>query len=432
MRKLFNRAFGNVVSDNSWYLCVEVFWASINASGLSFAGAYAIRLGASNSGISLLSSLPALTAAVIMLPAGHFLQSRARPSNWILRSLLLARAGILLYVIVPWLHPAGLSQGSLFVAFFALLTLPNHFFNLGFLPFLAQALPEPHRADTFAARNVLIGAVQSLSVFLFGFWLSWAPFPANYQVLFFFGFVASMISLYFLRRVNVGEEPGAKAASAAEPGWRLAIRQWFDFFRASWKVRAYTQFNLNTFVYAMGMWAAGPLLLLYFVRTLGATERWLGMLGSITNFSAIFGYLFWQRVIRRVGEAKTLRWTIVAMGLYPALVGYIPSLTAILFVAGLNGLITAGVNLTHLNAFLKTIPEGERHNYTALHMALMNMGAFICPLVGILLADRLGFATVLIGCGVLAILGGASFWIWPVGETRQSEWDAHRQVEGLN
>jgi len=430
MRNLFNRAFGNL-SDNSWYLCVEVFWASIYGSGLAFAGAYAIRLGASNSAVSLLSSVPALMAALLLLPFGHFQQSRARPSRWILTSLLVARAGTLLYVLVPWLHIGGLPAGTLFVVFFSLLTLPNNFFNLGFVPFLAQALPEPHRADTFAARNVLTGAGVSLCTYLFGLWLVRAAFPANYQAMFFVGFLASMLSLWFLWKVKVSEAPRG-APSKTAPGWRPFFKEWLAFFKASWKVRPFTQITFNTFLYGMGMWAAGPLLLLYYVRTLGASDSWLGLLASVTNLSAIFGYLFWQRVIRRWGEGKTLRRTIVAMGLYPLLAGAIPSLTAILFVAAINGIVTAGVNLTHLNTFLKAIPEGERHNYTALHQTLMNVGAFICPTIGILLANQFGFATVLIGCGLLAILGAVSFWIWPVGQVTQTGLASGLPADSLN
>ncbi len=416
MRNLANHAFGNL-SDNSWYLVVEVFWASIYASGLSFGGAYAIRLGASNSQVALLSSIPALAAAFLLLPFGHFQQSRARPSRWVLMSLLLARVGTLLYVLVPWIHLGGLTVGALFVVFFLLLTVPNNFFNLGFVPFLAQALPERQRADTFAARNVLAGAVVSVCTYLLGLWLVSAAFPGNYQAMFFFGLLTGILSCWYLWKVKVSEAPPGAAETV--PDWRTFFKEWLTFFKASWKVRPFVQITINTFLYAMGMWAAGPLLLLYFVRTLGATDAWIGLLASVTNLSAIFGYLFWQRVIRRVGEGKTLRWTIIAMGLYPLLAGAIPSLTAILLVAALNGIFTAGVNLTHLNTFLTAIPEGERHNYTALHQTLMNIGAFICPTVGILLANQVGFAPVLMGCGLLAILGGFSFWIWPVGRWTQ-------------
>ena len=236
--------------------------------------------------------------------------------------------------------------------------------------------------------------------------------------MFFVALTTSLVSCWYLLKVKVAEP--ARAAPAKDGSDRRAyFKEWMTFFKAAWKVRPFVQITINTFLYAMGMWAAGPLLLLYYVRTLGASDAWIGALASVTNLAAIFGYLFWQRVIRRVGEGRTLRWTIVCMGIYPLLVGAIPSLTAILFVAALNGVFTAGVNLTHLNTFLTAIPEGERHNYTALHQTLMNVGAFICPTIGILLANQLGFAPVLMGCGVLAIVGAFSFWVWPVGRWAQ-------------
>ncbi len=417
MRNLFSRIFGNL-TDNSWYLVIEVFWASIAASGLSFVGAYAIRLGASNSAISLLSSVPALMAAVLLLPFGNFQQSLARPTRWVMFSLLLARLGTSLYVIIPWVHVDALPAGTLVVICAALLTIPSNFFNLGFVPFLAQVLPENQRADTFAARNVISGVVVSLLTYLFGLWLIHAAFPGNYQAMMAVALTTSLVSCWYLLKVKV-TEPARAAPARARADWRMYFKEWLAFFKAAWKVRPFVQITINTFLYAMGMWAAGPLLLLYYVRTLGASDAWIGALASVTNLAAIFGYLFWQRVIRRVGEGRTLRWTIVCMGIYPLLAGAIPSLTAILFVAALNGVFTAGVNLTHLNTFLTAIPEGERHNYTALHQTLMNVGAFICPTIGILLANQLGFAPVLMGCGVLAIVGAFSFWVWPVGRWAQ-------------
>jgi len=418
MRRLFSRTFVNAVGDNPWYLCVEVFWAAVYASAQTFAGAYAIRLGATNSQVSLLSSIPALTAAIILLPAGHFLQHRERRKHWLLSSLLLARAGTLLYVLLPWIHLDGLSHGSLFVAFFAVVTLPTHFFNLGFIPFLAQAVPEPHRADTFSARNILIGAMLSLSNLLLGIWLARVAFPYNYQAMFLFAFALSMISLYYLSKVHVSEAAPNTLTHEAARNWRSFTKQWLALFSAPWRVREFTQIVINTFLYGIGLWAATPLLLLYFVRTLGASESWLGVLGSVGSLTTIFGYILWRWTLTRWGETKILKWTIVAMGLYPLLAGLIPSLTAILFAAGLNGVIAAGVTLTHFNTFLKVIPEGERHNYTALYLTLMNIGAFVCPLIGIVLAEQYGFAPVLIACGLLSIVGSTSFWIWPIGESR--------------
>ena len=116
---------------------------------------------------------------------------------------------------------------------------------------------------------------------------------------------------------------------------------------------------------------------------------------------------------------RTLQLTIVLIGLYPLLVGAIPNLTLILVIAGLNGLITPGVSLSHFNTFLKLIPDEQRHEYTALYMTLMNIGAFVCPFIGVALANQFGFGPMLVVCGLLSIMGSTSFWFWPV----------HRQLQ---
>jgi MFS family permease len=415
MRLLLNRAFGRTFGDNSWYLCVEIFWATIYASSQSFNGAFAIRLGATNAEVSLLTSVPALTAVLFMLPSGRFLQSRRDRKKWLLSSLLVSRLGTLLFILVPWLRFGAISPGSLFVGLLVLWTIPAHFFNLGFIPFLAQAVRERNRADTFAARNVLAGIVMTVFNILFGMWLARIAFPANYQAMYLFGLAFALLSLYYLARVKVEQIPHVEVPSPAAPFWRSLTRQWSVFTAALRQVKGFTRILVNTFLHGVGLWTAAPLYLLYYVRELGATEAWLGVFGAVGSFSTIFGYLFWRRVMARWGEPKTLKWTIVLIGLYPLLAGAIPSLSAILLIAGLNGLVSAGVNLSHFNTFLKLVPEKEQHNYTALYLTLLNVGAFVCPLIGVALANRFGFAPVLVGCGLASILGSTSFWWWPVG-----------------
>ena len=39
----------------------------------------------------------------------------------------------------------------------------------------------------------------------------------------------------------------------------------------------------------------GPLYMLYYVRTLGATDGWIGMNGTLANLTPIFGFYLWQR-----------------------------------------------------------------------------------------------------------------------------------------
>jgi MFS family permease len=424
VRRLYNQAFGSALGDNAWYIAVEVFWSTLFAGAMSFAGAFAIRLGATNEEVTLLSALPALTAAVVLLPAGYFLQQRTRPKNWIIGLLFIYRVGTLLYVALPWVH-VGLAQGTLFVIIFTLLTFPVHIFNLGFIPLLADAIPEPQRADAFTARNVVQGAAMAGSAFLLGLWLGRVPAPANYQSMFLFGFAAAMISLHYLVKIKVPDARPPARPVAAGPR-QSPLSRGADFFIAPFRVRGFARIMINTFVFSVGLWAATPLFLLYPVRTLGAAESWLGAYAAVSNLAVIIGNLVWRRVISRRGEPRVLRAVVLGMGFYPLLVGATPSLGLILVLVGINGLLTAGFNLSHFNTFLKVIPEDKRHNYTALYLALANVGAFVAPLVAVAVGEQVGFGPVLVGCGALTCLASLSFWLWPVGE---ADWVKARELQ---
>jgi MFS family permease len=192
------------------------------------------------------------------------------------------------------------------------------------------------------------------------------------------------------------------------------VQQWAALRLGLRKVPGFNQIIINTFLHSFGLWMAAPLYTLYYIRGLNAGEAWLGLFGSIGSLTTIFGFLFWRRFVARRGEPRTLQLTIVLIGVYPLLVGALPNLTLILFVAALNGLITPGVSLSHFNTFLKLIPDEQRHEYTALYMTLMNIGAFVCPFIGITLANQFGFGPMLVACGLLSIVGSTSFWFWPV------------------
>jgi hypothetical protein len=66
------------------YLLLEIFWASMVIAAATFNAAFAIRLGSSNASVGLLTSLPALLAVMISIPAGRFLKSRTNGKSWVL------------------------------------------------------------------------------------------------------------------------------------------------------------------------------------------------------------------------------------------------------------------------------------------------------------------------------------------------------------
>jgi MFS family permease len=393
---------------NAWYLGVEIFWASVLASAAMFNAAFALRLGASSVDIGLLSSLPALLAVLVSLPSGRFLQSKVRRKPWILWSLGLSRAGYLLVAAVPLLSCLHIPRGTLAVAVLIALSIPATFFTVGFIPMLAEVIPERNRAGVFTARNLIYNSAISVLNLLFGLGLTWIDFPSNYSLMYLVGCAASMLSLYYLVKIQVPDStPVVSRAQSFKAGWRGAL------YTLNTQPRL-ARLILNTFLHGSGVWMAMPLYILYYVRQLDASDAWIGLQGTVASLSTILGFILWRRLMARWGEPRTLKRTIVLLGLFPIAVGLSPSLTLILLAVGVNGLIAPGVTLSHFNTLLRVTPEDNRPGYTAWYMAIVNIGVFAGPLLGVVLAGWLGLGWTLVGCGVLSILGSTSFWIWPV------------------
>jgi Na+/melibiose symporter-like transporter len=411
MNRLLGLDFKQKDDRNALYLVLEMGWASILASAAMFNSAFAVRLGATNTQVGLLTSIPALMAVLVSFPAGHFLQTRRQAKPWILSALTFYRAGFLLVALLPWLALTHFPLGTQVIFVLVVFTLPAHFFNVGFIPMLAEVTPEGRRAAVFSARNIVYNASLTVTVFLFGQWLSWARFPVNYQVMYIFGFLTSLMSVFYLVRVKVPD----RQVGPPEPRQARSLGE--QLCRARQAISGHPEIfriTTNTFMHGMGVWAASALYVLYFVRVLGASDAWIGLQGTVASACTILGYAFWRAIIGRWGESKVLKLTIVCLGLYPMLTGLLPSLTAILFVSGLNALIAPGVNLAHFNTLLKVTPPQSRPAYTAMYMSFVNTGAFIFPLVGVWVADRIGLAPTLIACGIFSILGSTSFWWRPV------------------
>jgi MFS family permease len=405
----------NTTERNAWYLVLEIFWATFLGAATTFNTAFAIRLGATDTLIGLLTSIPALLGILILIPAGRFLNKRKRSKPWLLGSLMLLRTGYLVIAILPWLKFLGINQGTILVFWLIFLSLPAHFFNVGFLPMLSETIPEHNRANVFTARNVISNTTLSICVLLFGQWLNHYQdyFPVNYQVMYVVTYIVSLLSLFFLLKIQVPQKSTQTLDESPKRGVNIGLT--WQKIRQDFKQNPqYTAIVRNTILHALGLWTVAPLYMLYYVRTLEASDAWIGLLGAIASLATIAGFLLWRKWMNRLGESKTLKTTIVMAGLFPLLVGLTPSLQLILVWAGLNGIISGGISLSHMNTLLRVIPENDRTGYTAIYMTVTSIGAFICPMIGVLLGEQFGTAPVLVACGALSILGSFSFWLWPV------------------
>jgi MFS family permease len=396
-------------ASNIRYLFLEVPPAAILGAAAAFNAAFAIRLGASNAAVGLLSSLPALLAVLVMIPSGEILGRRTKRMPLITSTLFLQRLAYFFIGLIPFI--AGIPQGEA-VIFLVIAAAPlTHFFGVGWNSMLADVIPEAQRARVFAVRSILAAGATTAGIFLFGIWLDRVPFSINYQLMYIVGFVASLLSTYLITKLRVPDSVLPPPKPKQEVQWRkmpaqarLALRDQHDFVRMM----------ANTFLHGLGLWMVGPVYTLYFMRGLGATDGWIGMNGTLANLTPILGFYLWQRGINRWGENRVLKSTIILLGLYPLAVGLAPGLTAILLCTAINGLITPAVNLSHFSMLLKICPGDLRPQFLGYWSTVMNIGAFIMPLAGVYLSNRFGFAPVLVVGGLMCLAGSSTFVFRPL------------------
>jgi MFS family permease len=384
-------------------LYIEVFWGQAHGVVAQFHAPYALRLGATNAEIGLLSSLPSLLALAFGMPAGYLFSRCRNPQAWLGATIFIHRFSLLLAAFIPWL---SLGQpGAALVWLIVLFSVPGTFFSVGWNPMLAEVIPEMNRAHVFAVRNTLAAIALTGGLYLAGRWLAARPFPINYQIMYIVAFAGSVVSSLYIALVK-------PSSLTIPPATRLRLSPaalWAQALAATQKQPDFARITLNTFAHSVGLWLIGPVYVLYYVRTLGATDSWIALNLLLANLSPVVGYYVWQRAIARWGENRVLKWTISIVGFYPMLVGLTPSLTLILAWTALNGLIVPGLNLSHFNMLLKVSPPAEKANYLAAYVVIMNAGAFVMPLVGVYLAEQFGFAMLLVAGGALSLLGSSLF-----------------------
>lgn len=391
---------------NAYYLVAEVFWAAFLNGAASFNVAYALRLNASDQMVGYLSSIPALFAIFLSIPVGIWVQRAHRKQRLLISSLAVFRLGYLAIALVPWLNFLQIEKGNLIVIlliFFAILQRPM---IIGFQPMMSNVLPPEKQAPVISARNQIMFAVQSISVFLFGIWLDKIIFPLNYQVMFLFTFALSIISTYLLTKI---ERPEQNTKPHLTPDNASIKTRLTGLIKVAKDNPILTRFMINTLCMDFGMWVTNPLFSIYYVNNLGASDAWLGTMTALHSVANIAGYSLWKPVINRMGAEKLLKYSSLLRPLWPLSIALAPNLTVILVIAVVWGLLVPSIGLSHQSMFLRALPEDALEEGQSLHSTIQNASAFVSPLLGVAIADAIGIpATLFIFAGVRLL--GSLMW----------------------
>ncbi len=149
---------------------------------------------------------------------------------------------------------------------------------------------------------------------------------------------------------------------------------------------------------------------IYWVRTLDATEGWVGLLNVMGTALTIVFCPLWGRLTTRGGNAHGVVLTEMGLSMYPVLTALAPTVEWIIPIQLVAGVTSSGNRISFFNRLLETSPEEHRPSYIAGYNTLINMAAFVSPFVATSMTSMLDIRILFIVGAALRLLGSLLFW----------------------
>lgn len=382
---------------------IDGIGVGLAAASAPFLPVFLARLGASNLEVGLLTAMPALTGLLLALPVGRFLQTRRRIVPWFSLSRVLTVSAYAFTGLAPFVVPQKWLVAAV-LGIWALATLPQTALNVTFSVVMNGVAGPRGRYDLMSRRWSILGFTTAVSVAAVGKVLGLLAFPVNYQMVFLGLSLGGLISYYFSSHIDLPEAELTPPSPGA--GLRARLR---DYVGPVMREPGFVSFVLKRFVFLTGTSLATPLFPLYYVRVVQASDWWIGLINTAQMAVVLFGYFFWVRQSRRRGSRFVLLASTLAMALYPALIAASTRVEVIAIIAGVAGIFQAGIDLVFFDELMRTVPPAYTATFVSMAQMLTYLSTMLAPLLGTLLADRIGLAGALAIAAGVRLLGFALF-----------------------
>jgi len=369
------------------------------AAATPFLPVLVARLGGTNFQVGLLTTLPAVGGLLFAIPFGQLLQQRRNVVPWYSRSRLVANLSYAL--IAAAMLAAAPAAVPLVLVIWAVATVPATIGQVSFSVVMDAAAGPRGRYDLLSRRWAIMGLTTALSVAAVGVALENVGFPTNYQLVFVAFSLAGLASFHFSRQIVVPDHQPVSTATGLG-----ALRQTAGLVRSD---RPFLGFATRQLIYAAGIRLAAPLIPLYYVRVVHASDAGIGIIATAQASCLLIGYWLWRDLSRRRGGAFVLLWSVGVSALQPILLAGIGSVGVIVVLTGVTAVFSAGADLALFDELMNRVPARHALTFSAVDYAIVNVAGMAAPLVGALLADALGIQPALIVASAVGLVGFGLF-----------------------
>jgi predicted MFS family arabinose efflux permease len=369
------------------------------AAATPFLPVFLARLGASNFEVGLLTAMPGITGLLLALAVGRFLQGQRQTVPWFSWSRFLVAIAYTFTAVATMVVPPRFAVAAV-LAIWAAATVPTIIVNVSFSVVMSQVAGPKHRYNLMSRRWSILGLTTALAVAAVGAVLRQLGFPSNYQWAFIALSAGGLMSLYFSSHIKLPDVP--PPVQSTGQGWR-------SYARLVSSRPAFMSFALKQFIYLSAVGLATPLFPLYYVRVVKASDAWISLVNVALTATPVIGYTLWSRASRTRGTHFVLVGTTLGLMLYPALIAATRRVELITLIAAFSGIFQAGLDLAFFDELLRMCPAEYTATFVSLAQSMQYFAAVASPLLGTLLADRIGLGGALLVSAGLRLIGVGLF-----------------------
>jgi MFS family permease len=384
---------------NFRYVQIDAVGVSISNVSAPFLPVFLTRLGATNFQVGLLSSMPGMTGLVLAIVVGRFLQSRKNIVPWYSLSRLMV---ILCYALTGILTLLIEDRFTIIatLAIWAFATIPQTALAVAFSVVMNGVAGPAGRYALLSRRWTVFGLTGVIGTFIVTRVIDLIDFPINYAVMFLVLSLGGFLSFYFSRRIVLPDQLPPPIMDSGKP-WK-GIQSVLGLLKAN---PAFLSFASKRFVYFSAITLSTPIMPLFLVREVRATDGQIGTVSMVMTIIMLAGYFLWPRVSLRRSGRFVLLATTLGMVLYPALSAATPRIELIILYAGIAGFFQGGLDLVFFDELMKTVPPEYSATFVSIAQSMQYLSLILAPLLGTWLAQYIGLGGALWLSAGLRLLG---------------------------
>ena len=416
------------------FIMYGLLFDMVNSLWRPFAALFLERLGGTYFQFSLLSSLPGLVGAIVLLPGAMLFRKFTDKKRATATFILISRFMLLALAAVPLL-PASL-RPLLFVVFVATMNCPDALSQTSLQSLLGAVFNGSTRAQAIALRTKFGQAVIPVVTISSGLAITFIPNTDEqrmflYQLFFAGAFLLGLVEVFVFSRLKVEKaesESGAKktgvdagvqassrgaakdfpkSAAISKTGSESPIKQLISIS----KDRRFRKFFIPALCFAFTWQAGWPLFSIFQVRVIQSTELWFAVYALMSGFASFVSGGFWQRILRKRGNNTTFVVSAGVLALNAIMVPFVPNVQIMAIVSFIGGFSAIGINTSMLNGVLEATPDENRMMYLAYYNTAINISLFVAPIFAAFLLMATNITVALVSVGFLRMCGMGFIWL---------------------